>query len=285
MNKLIAVSLIGIPASGKTCLARKLIQMSKMQQLNASVIVVTFDDFIKLDFSDLTTGEYKQSREQLLQKTENLIKMLRDSDETSWSDKLTSSALQLEDRNFNVVSGQPALIILDDNMHYRSMRQRIRLVCRNLNCEHFQIFMKCQVDDAIRLNMKRSSPVPEPVIRKMSHILEEPHNSRTMDLTFESLDETILEMINDQINNSEELEQTALLSSPQQQSILHEIDLITRKALSARIKALKSSEDISSICERLNGKRKEFLENLRTQSLSSTDAESISAAFQQYLDK
>lgn len=285
MKKLIAVSLIGIPASGKTCLAHKLVEISRNQQLDASVIVISFDDFIKINFSEITTGDYKQSREQLLQKIENLIKMLRDYNEDCWLDKLTTSQLQLESRSFNIAPGcATSLIILDDNMHYRSMRQRIRSICRNMNCAHFQIFIECQLDSAIQRNRNRSSPVPESIIKEMFQKIEAPQNPCTINITYESSDDDLLDMINDRIKCSEDLEEQ--LSFPQQQSLLHEIDIITRKELNARIKALKPCEYISSTCEILNGKRKEFLENLRTQRLSNTaDVESLREAFQRYLDK
>lgn len=285
MKRLIAVSLIGIPASGKTSLARKILEFSRIGHLKANVVVITFDNFININFNEIATGDYKRSREKLLHDVEGLIQTLNKIDE-NFAEALSSSELKLDSTCFNFNIDRPTIIVLDDNMYYRSMRQRVRSICRSTNCGHFQIFVKCSLELAIQRNLKRSSPIPESIINDMYHHLEEPHNLRTIICVSDLPDSDLVEMINERIENSESLEESAEhLSLPQQQSLLHQIDIISRKELSLKIKSLKSNEDVSSRCATLNKRRKKFLEDFRSESLEKVDVESIRSAFQRYLDE
>lgn len=280
--QLIAVSLIGIPASGKTTFARKLLEMSRLDLLDAGVVVISFDEHLKIDFSELSEGDYKRRRESWLKTVEDLMKQLRNEENPRWNEILSSHQLNFH----HVKTNRPTLIILDDNFYFRSMRQRIRAMCRSLQCAHFQIFLKSSLDDAKRRNLKRPSPVPDPIILKMFEELEEPSNPST--ITIESLpidDETLLQLLKERIESPETLVVPDGRKTPQHQSLLHDIDIMTRKELSARIKNLQTTENISQACATLNRKRKEFLETLRNQEGSTADAESLRAAFNCFLDE
>lgn len=277
--QLIAVSLIGIPGAGKTTLAHKILEMSRNGSLSAGVIVISFDDYIKINFDELLDGEYKQHRESLICKIQDLIQLLRDSEHHRWSEVLSSHELQIH--NQNIEPNSPTLLIIDDNMHYRSMRQRIRALCKTLQCQHFQIFMKSSLEDAKERNRERPTPVPDAILENMFNLLEPPTNPRAICIDVE--DETLLEKLEDRIAQPETIEEPQP-KLQQQQSILHEMDLITRKELSERIKAL-SEEQRAKQCSSLNRKRKQFLEDLRAQSLDTADLESLRAAFNCYLDQ
>lgn len=281
--QLIAVSLIGIPSSGKTSLAHKLVEMSRNGLLQAGVVVISFDDHIQIDFSDVSQGDYKKGRESLLRNIEDLMKQLKDNQQNLWMEILASHELKINLHHIKL--NYPSLIVFDDNMYYRSMRKRVRAICRNLNCRHFQIFMETSLDDAIQRNLQRLNKVPESIIEKMHQQLEMPGSSRTIFIETKAVtDDALLLMLHDRIANPEKIEDSTT-NTPQQQSLIHELDIITRKEMSGRIKSLGSVKGIPEICATLNRKRKEFLEDLRTQTLDTADVESLRTAFNCYLDK
>ena len=278
--QIFAVSLIGIPASGKTTLSRKILESSRLGVLNASVIVVSFDDIIKIDYADLSNGDYKRSRELLLNHIENLLRKLREGDKDLEDDD------ELKVKR-NLLRGLPALVVLDDNMYFRSMRQRIRAICRDVDCQHFQIFKKSSLEEAKLRNSQREVQVPEAVIEKMIAQLEPPQNTRTIIVETSMNEELVIELIKDRIKNPEKLEIQTESRQVQPQSLVHEADLITRKELNTRIQTLKASsdKDFSSTCAILNNRRKEFMDDLRSQKLAPPDVESLRTAFNCYLDK
>lgn len=285
--QLIAVNLIGIPASGKTTLGLKLVELSKKNLLGSGVIVLSFDEFIKIDFISIKeTGVYKKCREKLLENIEGLIKRLHESDQGRWNEILSSNQeLKIDQSHYHIELDAPTLIIFDDNMQFRSMRQRVRAMSRTFQCQHFQMFVKSTLEDAKNRNSLRANPVPESVIEKMFHNLEEPANPRTIFIDRILTDAELLSKLHDRIENPEKEQVEEPKSPQQQQSLIHEIDIFTRKEISSRIKDIKGKKDFSKCCETLNRKRKEFLEDLGKQNLDAIDVESLRAAFNCYLDK
>jgi tRNA uridine 5-carbamoylmethylation protein Kti12 len=278
MKPLIAVAtLIGIPGSGKTNLAGKVLELSKSGELEVGVIVIHFDDFIKIDFEEVNEGDYKKSRESLMNLIKELIEKLN---ENEWQ-----QIIKLPQIHFNLKPNSQTLIILDDNMNYRSMRQQVRAICRTTNCQHFQIFMNISLEEAKERNRLRSTKVPENVIEKMFLNFDVPVNSRTIVLEKNYTIETLLNMLKDRLRNPENLEIIEQQKIPQQQTLIHEIDLMTRKELNERIKTLKGTENFSQICFELNRKRKEFLDELKLKSLSTVDIDSFRTAFNCFLDE
>jgi tRNA uridine 5-carbamoylmethylation protein Kti12 len=266
MNKFIVISLIGIPASGKTSLAKKIVEWSKNDMIESGVVRISFDDHLNLNYGELSEGDYKKSREELLWKIEKLVKG--------------------EVTNFNIqylkqyVSN---LIIIDDTMHFRSMRQRIRALSRICNCEYFQIFIECQLEVALMRNSQRDCKVPSSVITKLNEILEKPINPRTIKVDLTTTDEELLTLLRDRIKSPENLEIFVREKLQQQQSLIHEADLITRKQLSAKILSLKSHPNLSKISADLNRKRKQFLDDLRTMKTYADDVDSSQSLFEKYL--
>lgn len=280
MNRLIVVSLIGLPAAGKSSLAHKLVDMSRRKLLQSSVVVISFDDYINLD----ELGDYKHQREALLGQIESLLLHLIES-VGHWGSILSTHQLMIPQTGYNLTAHCVTLIVLDDNFYFRSMRQRVRAMCRNIHCPHFQIFVKSSLDDAIQNNLRRSNLVPEAIIKKMHLQLEEPVNPRTIIYERSLEDHDLLEMLHDRIKDPERNDEQEDQRDIQIQSAIHELDIITRKELSSKIQSLRSTENFSAICKTLNERRKMFLEDLRTKQLESADVESLRVAFQLYLDK
>lgn len=241
--------------------------MSKENLLDVSVFVITFDEYIKLDFSNLQDGEYKESREKLLKNVEDLMNHLVENDQEQWKDILTSNDLRIEEKSFCIKHGRPTLIILDDNMFFRSMRQQIRRICKRLNCKHFQVYFKISIDEAMKQNRQRLHQIPESVIHKMHQRLEVPTNQRTLVVDSNTSSDEIATLINDRIENPETFAELETADVELKQSIIHELDIFTRRELNMRIKGLQSSPNLSTTCSQLNQKRKEFLKSLKTRVL------------------
>ena len=284
--KIIVVSVIGLVAAGKSTLAKRIIGLSKVGALLASVIVINFDDHLDVDFDNLSNGKYKRLREDLLQKIEGAIKQLLQSERYHWDEILTDE-LKIRTDNFHFkVNGldlEPTLILLDDNNYFHSMRQRNRALSRNIQCHHFQIYIKSSLHEAKLRNQKRSRPVPESIIDRMFHQLETPTNSNTIIITPGVEDEDLIHLLHDRIENPEKVIEVERIQ--QQQSILHEMDIITRKELSIKIQSLKSSSNISSYCATLNQKRKEFLQNFKSKMDLEDDIETLRRSFLCYLNQ
>jgi len=277
----IVLSLIGIPASAKTTLAQRIVLLSKIS-LQCNVIVISFDEHIDQDFNNIRNGEYKHLREELIQRIENITEELRKSQTHSWCDILQSQ-LKIQEDKFNIRNHEQTLIILDDNNYFRSMRQRNRSLCKKLKCQHFQIFLKSSLEEATERNKTRSRNVPESIIEKMLNQLEKPKNPRTIFIDSSVDDETLLKLLNDRIENPEKLVEE-IVRTRQQQSIVHEIDIITRREIRKIILSRMSSGNISSLCTTLNRKRKEFLEGLKNKE-TLNDINALNDEFLRFIDE
>lgn len=275
----IVISLIGIPASSKTSLAKRIVDLSKNGALPTSAIVISFDDHLKVDFNNLHNGKYKYMREELVNNVENIIRRLLNNEKHKWDDILTSNGLKIQGNNFYLKADEPTLVIFDDNNYFRSMRQRNRALCRSLQCQHFQIFMKSTLDESKRRNMSRDCQVPESIIEKMFDKLETPKNPRTIIIESVIDDQTLVQLLLDRIKNPETFIEVE--KAQQRQSIIHELDIVTRKELSKKLQSLRS-RDISSYCDALNRRRKQFLEDIKNKE-NLDDVETLRQAFLCYL--
>jgi O-phosphoseryl-tRNA(Sec) kinase len=276
------ITLIGIPASGKSTLASIILKLSKEKSLNYNTIIISFDELLKIDFNTLSNGDYKQSREDLLSRVEDLIENLKTS--SDWA-----NILDIDQKYFHINDENSlTLVVLDDNMYYRSMRQRIRQMCKKLDCHHFQIFLKCNIDDAISRNSKRVQVVSNQVITKMNNNLEEPVNDRTIVIEIENLNLNDFHLIlRDRISQPEEMLKDEL-KQPQEQSIIHEFDLISRKEVGTKIQQIKmliSGDNLGLISANLNEIRKIFMENIRNGKIKIKNIDELIQSFRQYMNE
>lgn len=273
--KLFVVSLVGIPASGKSTLARRILRMSRENSLSVNVVVVSFDNMMKIDFTSLSDGDYKQHREEFFNKLERLLK---------FKDDLEILSNEIPSDSFHVTPANTStLFILDDNMYLRSMRQRSRKMCKSCDCSHFQIFMKCSLEVAVERNAQRINSVDKLVIEKMFNDLEVPLNSRTITIEAPIADDDLLRDLNDRMSIPETLTEEPQKSA-QDQSIIHEMDLITRKELSLKIQELKSTDNLNRISLKLNAMRKQFMDDVRNERLEFSSIEELKIAFRNLLD-
>ncbi|CAM9956206.1 unnamed protein product, partial [Hapterophycus canaliculatus] len=70
------------------------------------------------------------------------------------------------------------VVLADDNMHFRSMRQEIWRLARQLGCGYAQVYFPTDVNVAVKRNEMRGRPVTEAVIRKMAASIQPPDPER-----------------------------------------------------------------------------------------------------------
>jgi Ribonuclease G/E len=145
--------------------------------------------------------------------------------------------------------------------------------------------MKCSLVAALERNSNRIDSVDKRVIEKMFNDLEVPQNSRTITITIEApiVDADLLRDLNDRMSIPETLTEEPQKIA-QDQSIIHEMDLITRKELSLKIQELKSTDNLNRISLELNAMRKQFMDDVRNQRLEFSSIEELKIAFRNLLD-
>lgn len=149
MNKVSLVCLIGIPASGKTVLSKELKSMLESNEgYNFYVEIVCFDDFEGFNNAE---GNWKCKRKSVFEEVENII------------DFSKTSAIK-----------KNMIIILDDNMYYRSMRYDYVKLAKFKNIGFCQIYLEADLNSCIEMNFKRSKPVPVRLIKNMFRKIEKP---------------------------------------------------------------------------------------------------------------
>ncbi|CAM9316503.1 unnamed protein product [Discosporangium mesarthrocarpum] len=70
------------------------------------------------------------------------------------------------------------MVLVDDNMHFRSMRHEIMVVAREHSCGYAQAYFPVPVETAIKRDSARERPVTESVIQKMATKLQPPEPDR-----------------------------------------------------------------------------------------------------------
>ena len=141
------VLLCGIPGSGKSSFANFLKSRSDCY-FGLDCTVLCFDDDFLPNHDEIisTQRSYSQGREKALKSLKELC--------------LSDSKIRL--------------IVVDDNMYYRSMRKEVYKIARDCKCLFTQVFFEISVEAALERNRMRENPVPEDAVRGMAEKLEPP---------------------------------------------------------------------------------------------------------------
>ncbi|XP_021697006.1 L-seryl-tRNA(Sec) kinase isoform X1 [Aedes aegypti] len=278
MNKVCFVVLIGIPGAGKTTFCERFQQIMLEKYSMVKVVHVCFDKFIRIgDNLDLETGHMKKKRKQLLRILEKVvegIKLKNRIEIEEANDELTrefNENIHLDlDHKEKIYS-----LFLDDNMYYRSMRYEILALARKHRTGFLQLHFNVSLMEAKARNSERSNPIPEDTMSRMWIKLEKPNGhfyrweKNTVDLLgnnnlddLETVEQRII-----QCTNSPEcpIEQNEV-REPVEQSTIHKVDLLLRKAVSDVIKhqkALLNGADLKLFTKQLVCKRKAILNDLK----------------------
>jgi O-phosphoseryl-tRNA(Sec) kinase len=264
MKTVCIVVLTGLPAVGKTSLARKLYSFLNTDK-NCVVQHVVFDDLVSLEEqasiaqSTETTKVFHQKRFLMKNLVESFI--------------VTSPESPLK-----------RIVLVDDNNYYRSMRYEYYQLAAKHSVGYLQVFVRCDVDDAISSNDQRPADekVPTSVISQLHAKFEEPSEKWENCILLESV------KLRDQLNEAELLQSVwtriqESFSNPvlflqfieernakseqsrfcNDRNLLHGIDKVLRRQVGKMIREYKDGS-VRLFADELNCTRLTTMESIRT---------------------
>ncbi|XP_074520009.1 L-seryl-tRNA(Sec) kinase [Halichoeres trimaculatus] len=293
--------LCGLPAAGKSTLARGL--LSAAARLGWRASVVPYDDLIPEQafqksmiengdsMQDMHT-EWKTHRQAVLQCVEQFLQrpqLLAELPELS-SHYINRAAWEQCIKPLlqpGALDGAPLLFLLDDNFYYPSMRYEVQQVARKYSLGFCQVYLQCDLELCISRNHSRPVSVPTDVIEDMMKRLEPPNpqknswerNSISLNTTDSLSDcniQKVMELISSAMrnplspveDNTEQIEADRLKCAT---SVIHQADQACRRLISDAMKTAKGSrvppEHMKSLAAQLNEAKATFLHNLRKQML------------------
>lgn len=279
MSKILINNLVGIPASGKTNFCLKIIELVKATSHPINVVHICYDQFITIENASveyLQSNQYKKDRFHISLLVEEIV-----------NDILLGKGFKRSETMANIQFPQNCfklqynplfhryLLLIDDNMHYKSMRKVIKLIAMRNQVSYAVIYFPILLEIAIKRNNTRLNSIPENYLRKMYQQFDEP---KSIDADYIILadipNEPTLEMIDSLykdlslVQNQKEF----IDVSPLEQSVLHKIDVMLRKEINRQMKNvyLKGS-NCSAVAEVLCAKRKHLLNEIKNGNIAIPD--------------
>ncbi|XP_051472664.1 L-seryl-tRNA(Sec) kinase [Apus apus] len=285
--------LCGLPAAGKTSLARGLCRRLP-RRAGWTCARLAYDQLIPAEAcAPRPAGplpllpSWKRSRRDLLRCLESVLRALLTGEPPAAPAAVARAAWE---RVLACCRGQgllgaatgPLCLLLDDNFYYRSMRYEVYQLARKYSLSFCQVFLECPLECCLQRNRLRSHPVPDQTIQLMATKIEVPDAKKNPwernSLILKSLgctpedDEQIVRLLataleNPVKQNEEDTEQKEADRAICAASAVHQADQTCRRLISqamrdARDKNLLPSE-MKSLAEELNKLKAEFLEDLR----------------------
>ncbi|KAK9813223.1 hypothetical protein WJX72_010984 [[Myrmecia] bisecta] len=255
--------LCGLPAAGKTTIAIALAAAAAGQSVKTEV--VCFDDAhpqgtgsseSAIQAFDPTL--WKASRQAAICKVQQLLSAPHTASSTDGA------------------SGGQLLVIVDDNMQYRSMRHECFKLARAHQAAYVQIYLPVSLEEALQRNACREGPprVPDQVICRMHEVLEPPEPAKydweaaslswpCGDASRHDLWHTIQRLWGPPVAAPPSVEAQAAqrrqAQAATQANLLHALDLHCRRAISAAIGQAPPCVDKRQLAVRLNQARAEML--------------------------
>ncbi|XP_034564436.1 L-seryl-tRNA(Sec) kinase [Notolabrus celidotus] len=291
--------LCGLPAAGKSTLARGL--LGTAARLGWRAAVVQYDDLIPehafqnrvaeegVEMQDMHT-DWKIHRQAVLQCVEQFLEgpqvlatlpSSRHIDRAAWERCIkTLQQPETSDR-------APLLFLLDDNFYYPSMRYEVYQVARKDSLGFCQVYLQCDLESCNSRNQSRPEPVPTEVMEDMVRRIEPPNpqknswekNSMSLNTSGTLSDsdiQKVMELIFSAMSNpvspvEDNTEQTEADRLKCATSVIHQADQACRRLVSEAMKTAKESqvppEHMKSLAAQLNEAKATFLHNLRKQML------------------
>jgi selenocysteine-specific elongation factor len=151
--------LCGLPASGKTTIS-KTVAFVLEDKHGVSTMVVSSDDF--RDMLSYSSTGFKPERE-------TSVKTLYE--------KAIATGLE-----------QGFLVISDDLNYYKSMRSDLRHIAKRLDSDYDIIFVDTPVEQALKWNQNRESPLPQALIEEINQKLDPPKGDYKWDTPLVTVD-------------------------------------------------------------------------------------------------
>ncbi|XP_039437343.1 L-seryl-tRNA(Sec) kinase [Culex pipiens pallens] len=275
MNKVCLNVLVGVPGAGKTTFCQRILDCLILKESSIRLIHICFDDFIKFDAKIDLENSFKGKRKRLLELLEEIIQSIKTTNPAKLKEINHILYEEFQQKVAIDLAEAPSnyLILIDDNMYYRSMRYQVFQIARRLGTGYFQTYFEVSLESAKSSNSKRSNAVPEEVISRMFYKLEKPDericrwekNTVILRNSSDELDIILNTTLNCLERPVEPLEAHGT-KNPVEQSFVHKVDLLLRKVVGEMIKQQKemlNSGEVKLLAEGLLSKRKLLLEDFR----------------------
>lgn len=217
MKNICLVLLIGLPAAGKTTFCNKFEQWLNSKLYN--IKIYHFDEYLDND-------DYRNSRSKIIDLIKTYIENFQKNNDNN-----------------------PLLLILDDNMMYKSMRNLYLKLAKELEISYANIFFKIDLEVAIERNDHRNKSVPSNILLKVNEVLDPPHDAYQINTTdFNSvLFEEFLLYVKNRLSSPLKSEKKLVNVPVTEQSLKHKVDLILRSIVNNKIKKNNHWEDMNLI--------------------------------------
>ncbi|KAG7228033.1 hypothetical protein INR49_005655 [Caranx melampygus] len=299
--------LCGLPAAGKSTLARTVLSTAAQHGWRATV--VPYDDLIPehafqtraleedVALQDVHT-EWKLHRQTVLQCIEEFLKKPEVVVEPPSKCRINSAAweqcirtlLQPDALDHSHTDRAPHVFLLDDNFYYPSMRYEVYQLARKYSLGFCQVYLHCDLESCISRNQSRPEPIPTGVILEMVKRLESPNPQKnpweTKSILLNTTDslskcdiQMVMELISSALSNplspvEDNAEQKEADRLKCASSVVHQADQACRRLISEAMKTAREnqvpSEHMRSLATQLNESKATFLHNLRKQLLKET---------------
>lgn len=286
-TKICLVVLVGLPGSGKTTLCRGLVEFLKSSHTTSHVIPICYDELIPAAVfrHHDNISQWKEARRDVVNCVQNLILCLAGLKEFSMANSFEMSVREVMIKTVTNIKQTRVYIIVDDNMYYRSMRYEYYQLARLYKLSFCQLFVQCNVNDALNRNSSRdgSMAVPEKVITRMAERLQPPDRQNnpwerfSLTLPSEIWTVTKITEISDFLNyvaehpvmmpenDSDVCQESRIICST---NVIHQMDITLRKIIGDRMRRGRETglprDELEVQSKALANERQHILEGIRT---------------------
>lgn len=249
MSNICLVILVGIPGAGKTVLSKYISE--KLLDEKTKIFNISYDDYETKEC--YKTELYKSFRTKIYKEVETLVKNLNDCN--------------------NLIENSRFIIVIDDNMYYRSMRRCYFNLAKQFTTGFCQIYVECRLEIALRRNKTRNAAnfISETVITEMASKIEPPtinsswesyycYINSEQDYSLQDF-QIINNLVNKAIESPEKLELTDMDKKYNHASFIHSVDLLLRKCINNLLKEAVRNKKHLAI--QLVNKKKKIISGLK----------------------
>jgi len=267
------VVLVGIPAVGKTQFTSCL----QVENYHTKFIHVNYDKLLPRDWNS-TNVCWKDERKKILNDVDSFIELATTS---------TAPFKNPWDTSCNFPDDH-IVVVIDDNMYFRSMRLPYYRLAEKNSCGFLQVFFKSSLENALLLNSSRpiEQYVPESIIKTMLEDLDEPNPKENpwelntlivnSPLDFRDVKNGFFQLLERAFDNPVRAPAPRPASAPFHQSVVHEADIVLRKLVSEYIQGAKAEKkDLAVMSKRLIRVKEDVLENIKTGEIGVTSGDSL----------
>lgn len=270
-------ALTGLTASGKSTFCQNI----HREAATFNVIHICYDDFIRMPSTDdslnakslyFESKQYKKDRFSLLWLIQQLIDDIKQN--TDFSKLRLAMLTDFPHVNFNVKcesSKELYLLLIDDTMHYKSMRKEIRTLARDNEVGFFVTHFHSSLAGAIQRNLGRDFTVEENHLKRMHAIIEAPtdEDGQIVRVDVDNDEKVTTNFVESFALNCMKtpLKSVQFLNEPiVEQTMIHRADLVLRRCVNQKMRGYKETGrtvDLRKLAESLCAKRSFVLRELK----------------------